>query len=156
MTGENEDDAVRAAETAREYPLLTALDGKAAALLTFNAIFITAISVWLGYVGPNWLHFVLDLIFVTVLISSGLLLSVIHLIWVDEPEFAREDLRRMRMVRSRRYRAALTLCEVAVVATLAVSALHTAGTGLKVAGACDDACARFFSEEVFGNLDGGA
>jgi hypothetical protein len=54
-----------------QYELLNILDSKASALLTFNAIALASISIWLGYVPLNYLHLALDLIFIVLLLSCG-------------------------------------------------------------------------------------
>ncbi len=60
----------------RQYELLNILDAKAAALLTFNALSLTAIAVWLGYVPLNFLHLSLDLVFLALLTSCAFLLAI--------------------------------------------------------------------------------
>ncbi len=134
------------------YELLNIIDGKAAALLSFNALLLAAISIWLGYVPANFLHFLLDLAFLTLLGSCLFLLSILWLHWTRPVDAV--ALERLRLKRTSRYRVSWVLAMVGVVVVCAVSVVHTVGTGLKAFGACkSDRCTEFFGPDVFGNLD---
>ncbi|KAB2884603.1 MAG: hypothetical protein F9K38_03985 [Pseudorhodoplanes sp.] len=146
---ETADDNVRSL-----YQLLNIIDGKASALLSFNALLLAAISIWLGYVPQNYLHLFLDLAFLALLASCFLLLRIIWLHWSRPKETAKLDV--LRKVRTARYRFSWVLSMIAVVVVSAVSVVHTVGTGLKAFGHCQSGpCAHFFGPEVFGNLDHG-
>lgn len=137
------------------YDLLSILDSKAAALLGFNAIFLTALSVWLGYIKPNLMHLILDLVFLVLLVSCGLLLSVIFLKWSPEDDTVAgaTELARVRKFRTRCYTAAWGLSATSILIVFLVAAVHTVGTGLKASDNCGCACQTFFSEDIFGNVD---
>jgi len=134
------------------YELLSIIDAKASALLSFNALLLAAISVWLNYVPDNLLHFRLDLAFLASLASCVFLLSIIWLHWSEPSGTA--DLQVRRTSRTKRYRISWCLSIVAVSVVSLVSIVHTVGTGLKAFGGCkSDPCAYFYSEMIFGNLD---
>lgn len=135
-----------------QYELLNILDGKSSGLLTFNAIFLTSISVWLGYVPLNYLHLSLDIVFLALLVSCAFLLGVIWLKW-STPGQPAEELNQLRLRRTKRYRAAWVISAASVGAVIIVTIVHTFGTALTASGACKAACARFYSQDVFGNLD---
>lgn len=138
----------------REYELLNILDGKASALLTFNAIGLTALAVWLGYVPLNFLHLALDLVFLALLVSCAFLLSIIALRWATGPT----DLGMLKSTRRRRtrsYRTAWTLAIGSVLLVIVISAVHAWGTVLIAVDQCGEICQGFYSSEVFGNLDYG-
>jgi hypothetical protein len=136
----------------QQYERLNILDAKSSGLLTFNAIFLTSISVWLGYVPLNVMHLILDLAFTAMLASCSLLLSVLWLRWF-EPGERKAHPDAVRGSRTRRYLAAWGISAASIVVVGMVSLVHMAGTALNVLGRCDGACAVFYSERVFGNLD---
>lgn len=144
------------------YELLNIIDSKASALLSFNALLLAAISIWLGYVPPNFLHLSLDLVFLVLLASCILLLPIIWLHWTQlrgakkrkavKPKAVELD--NLRKTRTTLYRTSWTLSMIAVGAIGIASAIHTVGTGLKASGHCESgACAWFFGPDIFGNLD---
>jgi len=136
----------------KQYELLNILDNKASGLMTFNAVFLAALSVWLGYVPLNYLHLSLDVAFLAMAISSVFLLQIIFLRWA-RPEDTEEHLRWVRRVRSSTYLLAWRISLAATTLVIVVSAVHTFGTAMKASGQCRAACERFFSPEIFGNLD---
>lgn len=136
----------------KQYELLNILDGKASALLTFNAIALASISIWLGYVPLNYLHLALDTIFIAMLVSCAMLLRIVWIKWAT----GHENLTELELVRSRRtrdYRIAWRVSMAAVICLIAVSITHAIGTALIATGHCGDACRSFYSQDVFGNLD---
>lgn len=134
------------------YEMLNIIDGKASALLSFNALLLAAISIWLQYVPQNYLHLFLDLAFLVLLASCLFLLWIIWLHWPQSSEASTLDA--FRRARTRRYRISWVLSMTAVVVVSAVSVVHTVGTGLKAFGHCQSGpCAHFFGPDVFGNLD---
>ena len=141
-------------EVRHAYDLLSIVDGKASALLTFNAIALAALSIWLGYVPLNYMHLTLDLVFLVMLASCGLALTVVFLKWVDrdEPEDI-NGLEKLRRSRTTRYRWAWRLSVGGVGMLFLASAVHTVGTGLNATGQCGDICKIVFSERYLGNLD---
>jgi hypothetical protein len=138
-----------------QYELLNILDSKASALLTFNAIALASISIWLGYVPLNYLHLALDLIFIVLLLSCGFLLRIIWLRWAEIQEHV-DDLDRVRHDRTRHYRLAWKLSIGSVVCLVLISIVHTLGTALVSTGTCGPLCSDFYSEKIFGNLDYGS
>jgi len=134
------------------YELLNILDAKSTGLLTFNTIFLTSISVWLGYVPLNFMHLILDVVFLALLVSCMLSLSVIWLRWSRQGESG-AALELVRDSRTRRYHVAWGISATSVVAVVIVAAVHTLGTALTASGHCTGTCASFYSEQVFGNLD---
>lgn len=134
------------------YELLNIIDGKASALLSFNALLLAAISIWLGYVPQNFLHLCLDIVFLALLASCFFLLRIIWLHWSQPTETSPLDA--LRKTRTARYRTSWVLSMLAVLAGGAVSVVHTVGTGLNAFGYCrSNPCAHFFGPEIFGNLD---
>src|SRR3712207_4155744 len=77
---------LRNADVKDQYELLNILDHKASALLTFNAVALASISIWLGYVSLNFLHLALDLVFLALLFSCTTLLRIIWLRWASVHE----------------------------------------------------------------------
>lgn len=96
-----------------QYALLSILDGKSSGLLAFNTIFLTSISVWLGYVPLNFMHLALDVVFLTLLVSCAFLLGVIRLRW-SRPGESVAELNRVRALRTRRYRFAWTMSAASI------------------------------------------
>lgn len=135
-----------------QYELLNILDGKSSGLLTFNAIFLASISVWLGYVPLNYLHLSLDIVFLALLISCAFLLGVIWLEWSD-PRISTEKLNQLRLRRTTRYKTAWVISAASVGAVIIITIVHTFGTAKTASGSCEAACAQFYSQDVFGNLD---
>lgn len=134
------------------YDLLGILDVKTAALLTFNALFITGLSVWLGYLKANILHLILDLCYLATLLSCFFLLRVIFVKWSRD---ARSPplLAAVHEERTRAYTLSWRLSATSVVVVTGVSVIHTIGTALNVFGACGAGCRWFFSPDIFGNVD---
>ena len=135
-----------------QYELLSIIDSKATALLSFNALLIAAISIWLGYVPLNVLHLLLDIAFLTLLASCMVLLWIIWLQWSQPTEGPALEI--LREKRTACFRAAWRISMAAVIVVSTVSVVHTVGTGLSVFGLCQSGtCKHFFSDEIFGNLD---
>lgn len=135
-----------------QYELLNILDGKASALLTFNAIALASISIWLGYVPLNsctsrWTS---SLSFCCSLAQGCCASFGCDGAAVQEKI---EELDRVRLERTAHYRLAWKLSIGAVVCLIAVSVVHTFGTLLISTGTCTRPCQAFFSQDVFGNLD---
>lgn len=141
------------AETREQYELLTILDGKASALLTFNGILLAVLSVWLGYIPLNYIHLILDIVFLLLLVSCLRLLTVVWLVWASLSARAAADLEAVRRRRTRHYHHAWWMSGAAVLIVFAVSAVHTYGTLAKATGTCGPNCRWFYSEEIFGNMD---
>src|SRR5690349_16567455 len=127
---ENYDEAVK-----NQYELLNILDGKASALLTFNALALASISIWVGYVPLNYLHLILDVVFVVLLVSCGFLLYIIWLRWakLHDRVYA---LDKVRVDRTRCYRFAWKLSAASVTCLIAVSIVHGVGTALIATNSC--------------------
>jgi hypothetical protein len=102
-----------------QYELLNIVDGKSSGLLTFNAIFLASISVWLGYVPLNYLHLSLDIVFLALLVSCAFLLRVIWLKW-STPGQPADELNELRLRRTKRYRAAWVISAASVGAVIIV------------------------------------
>ena len=135
-----------------QYALLSILDGKSAGLLAFNTIFLTSLSVWLGYVPLNFMHLALDTVFLTLLTSCAFLLGVICLRWSRPGETAAE-LNSVRETRTKRYRIAWVISAGSIGAVIVISFVHTVGTALTAFNSCGATCTWFYGEAVFGNLD---
>jgi hypothetical protein len=135
-----------------QYELLNILDDKAAGLLTISAIFLTFLSVWLGYIPINLFHLTLDLVFSAILISCLMLLQVIDLRWTKIGDTSQE-LERILLNRTRYYQQARIISKYSIVVAIFVSVVHLSGTLLTVLRACAGVCQWFFSDAVFGNID---
>ncbi len=134
------------------YDLLNIIDNKAAGLLTFNALLLATISVWLGQVSLNFLHLFLDLAFLALLGSCFLLLPIIWLHWSQSTDAG--ELKKLRTRRTCLYRVSWWFAMTGVVIVILVSVVHTVGTGLKAFGGCKSGlCAEIYSPDIFGNLD---
>ncbi len=139
-------------EVQKQYELLNILDSKASALLTFNAVALASITIWLAYVSINVLHLALDLVFLVLLASCARLLAIIALRWAgasDDPS----SLDATRIRRTKHYKGAWRLSIGSIACLIGISGVHTIGTVLVVTGNCGGSCAQFYSEDVFGNLD---
>ncbi|GAB5376321.1 MAG: hypothetical protein AcusKO_27830 [Acuticoccus sp.] len=134
------------------YDLFSILDNKARALLSFNGIVLAVIALWLQYVGLNFLHLILDLVFIAFLVSSYILLNIIRLYWSTLEETVQE-LEELRQRRTRSYRRAWRISISSVLAVIVVSVVHTAGTALVATDRCPVLCEWFYSPDVFGNID---
>jgi hypothetical protein len=130
-----------------QYELLNILDSKASALLTFNALGLASISIWLGYVPLNYLHLALDLIFIVLLVSCGSLLRIIWLRWAAIQEKV-EVLNRIRQDRSRHYRLAWKLSIGSVICLVLISTVHTLGTAMVSTDTCGPLCRDFYSKGI--------
>lgn len=132
------------------YEMLSILDNKSASLMAFNAIGLTALVVWLENIPINFLHLVLDVVFILLLVSCVTGFSVIGLRWFL-PSDARDERRmiRERERRSRGYRWSYWLTLVGVCIFLGVSLVHGIGTFLVATDRCGEQCKSFFSEKVW-------
>lgn len=135
-----------------QYELLNILDGKASALLTFNAIFLTALSVWLAYIPLNFFHLSLDVVFLFLLISCAMLLQVIWLEWTILKEPAKK-LESIRWDRTWYYQKAWYVSQYSIIVVVVVSLVHSSGTLLTALRICTGPCEWFFNDSVFGNID---
>lgn len=136
----------------KQYELLSILDSKASALLVFNAMTLTALSVWLNYVSLNIMHLVLDVVYVALLLSCTFLLGIIALRWAKADESI-QILESIRGSRTTLYTIAWWLSITSIVVVLITSMIHTVGTALKATDRCGTVCSSFYSENIFGNLD---
>ena len=135
-----------------QYELLGILDSKASALLTFDAVLLASLSIWLGYIPLNYMHAALDVAFAVLLISCGSLLIIIWLRWATNQE-DEHRLNLIRVMRTRCYHFSWRLSLASILVVLAVSCIHTVGTFLVATNSCSVNCQAFYSEDVFGNLD---
>ena len=145
----------RAAIFEHLYGCLSIIDQKSSSLLTFNAIGLASLAVWLGYVPLNWLHFSLDIIFLLFLVSCCLCLLVVTLHWSSVAEL--RDLRQQtetllakRDSRTAQYRRALCISSLCVVLLVVVSSVHAVGTLLMASDNCPPSCQEFYGRESWG------
>ena len=140
------------------YGNLSILDAKASSLLTFNAIGLTALAVWLQYIPPNWLHFTLDIVFIIFLLSCVCCLITVWIYWsqpndlIDSERLTRMLLD-MRNTRTRLYRLSWVLAMTAVGVLTIVSAFHSFGTFCRASGILAEKCQITFSESNWGNRE---
>jgi len=137
------------------YSNLSIIDSKASSLLTFNAIGLTVLAVWLQNIPPNWLHFTLDVIFVVFLISSSYCLRTVWLFWSPPSDYLDCDTQTLKLLekrdfRTKLYHAAWKMSSVAVASLLLISIFHGIGTYLIAAEICGDTCQRIFSQDNWG------
>ena len=140
------------------YGSLSILDAKASSLLTFNAIGLTALAVWLEYIPPNWLHFTLDIIFIFFLFSCVFCLITVWVYWSQPSDLIdSERLTRMlldkRNARTRLYRLSWVLAMIAVGALTIVSIFNSFGTYCYASGILAEKCQIIFSESNWGNRE---
>jgi len=127
------------------YRDLSVVDGKAASLLTFNAIGLTALAVWLATIEPNLLHLVLDGVFLLFLISCGLLLIPVRVYWspsshFDDAEKQVDELVSRRQRRTGFYTFAWWMSLAAIGVLVVVSTLHGYHTFYHSMGWCEAGC----------------
>lgn len=137
------------------YDLLSILDSKASALLMFNALVLTALSVWLNNIPLNFMHFILDLAFLIILASCVLALRIVRLKWAQLGD-DQDSLNKLRDKRTAPYQKAWWSSVVAVTVLICASTVHTVGTLVEMRGLCTGWCQTLFSDEVLGNLDAGS
>jgi len=141
---------------------LDVIDAKVATLLTFNALGLAILGIWLNFIAANLFHFVLDLVFLLFLFSALLCLCAARIKWadpesLDDPGQKARQFVRVKWHRTNVYRLSWWVATLGVAALLLASALHTVGT-FRLMPAMAEACAplfseQFFSEECFGNLE---
>ena len=112
------------------YESLSILDAKASSLLTFNAVGLTALAIWLERIPLNFFHLTLDSAFLCFLISCGLCLRIVWLHWSSTADLTNTDQYPLRLleVRDERtvlYRWAWSLAVGAVVVTTLATISHT-------------------------------
>jgi hypothetical protein len=112
------------------YDALGILDSKASSLLTFNAVGMTALAVWLEKIPLNGFHLALDLAFLCFLISCGLCLKIVWLYWISTDELTKAELHplgllKLRDSRTLLYRWAWLLAVCAVAVTSFATVCHT-------------------------------
>ena len=134
-----------------QYYLLDILDNKASALLTFNAIFLAALAIWLGYIALNILHFILDAVFLALLYSCYRILRTIQLKWSEGEESAKE-LDTIRHTRTKDYQRAWRVSMYSIIVVILVTIIHSIGTLLITLGLCTGYCEVFYSKDVFGGV----
>jgi hypothetical protein len=110
------------------YAGLSILDDKASSLLTFNAIGLTALAVWLEKIPLNAFHLTLDIAFLLFLISCGLCLKIVSLHWASTSDLNNKDshpvhLLAVRDSRTVLYRWARCLAVLAVF-VMGLAAIH--------------------------------
>lgn len=116
------------------YGNLNILDAIASSLLSFNGVVLAALAIWLNAMERDLLHFVLDVVFFSLLVSCALCLRIVWMYWVSSADFEEQDehLQRLLLTRDSRtavYRAAWLLSIGSVVTTGIVAAIHTVATG---------------------------
>ena len=119
------------------YEALNILDGKASSLLTFNAIGLAALAIWLEKIPLNLFHLALDVAFLLLVVSCGICLVIVSLHWVstrdlDQAEERPADLLRIRESRTVLFRWAWLLAVLAVCITGLATFHHTVETLLTV------------------------
>lgn len=112
------------------YEGLSILDSKASSLLTFNAVGLTALAIWLANIPVNFFHVVLDFAFLGFLASCIFCLAIVWLHWVSTPELNTDEeyslkLLEIRDARTVLYRWAWLLAVLAVIVTGLASLHHT-------------------------------
>ena len=112
------------------YDALSILDAKASSLLTFNAVGLTALAIWLASIPLNFFHLALDLAFVGFLASCALCLKIVWLYWVSTADLNTDEaypvkLLEVRDSRTVLYRWAWVLAVFAVVVTGLAAIHHT-------------------------------
>lgn len=110
------------------YDALSILDAKASSLLTFNAVGLTALAIWLANIPLNFFHLTLDLAFLGFLGSCALCLKIVWLHWVSTEDLNTDDtypvtLLEVRDSRTVLYRWAWVLA-VSAVAVTGLAAVH--------------------------------
>lgn len=111
------------------YESLGILDSKASSLLTFNAVGLTALAIWLANVPLNLFHLTLDISFLGFLVSCILCLRIVWLHWASTADLMSErryllELLAVRDSRTVLYRWAWLLAITAVVITALATVYH--------------------------------
>lgn len=115
------------------YEALSILDAKASSLLTFNAVGLTALAIWLERIPLNFFHLTLDVAFLCFLLSCGLCLKIVWLHWSSTEDLTNTDqypvgLLEVRDSRTVLYRWAWLLAVCAVLVTSLATISHTLET----------------------------
>lgn len=121
------------------YENLCILDSKASSLLTFNAVGLAALAIWLESIPRNFFHLTLDLAFLLFLISCGFCLKIVWIYWAStadlrDPNVLSSNLLRLRESRTMTYRWAWLLSTLAVAVTGLATIFHTFETAQKAFG----------------------
>jgi hypothetical protein len=110
------------------YEALSILDAKASSLLTFNAVGLTALAIWLANIPLNFFHLALDLAFLGFLASCALCLKIVWLHWVSTADLKSDDRYPVRLLEVRDSRTVLYrwawLLAVFAVAVTGLAAVH--------------------------------
>lgn len=110
------------------YEGLSILDGKASSLLTFNAIGLTALAIWLEKIPLNLFHLTLDVAFLLFLISCGLCLTIVWLHWASTADLNDNDAHPLQLLAVRDARTVLYrwawLFAVLAVTVIALATIH--------------------------------
>lgn len=115
------------------YEALNIIDGKASSLLTFNAIGLAALAIWLEKIPLNLFHLALDVAFLLLVLSCAICLAIVNLHWVSTADLRRREERpvqllRIRETRTRLFRWGWFLAVAAVGITALATFHHTAET----------------------------
>jgi hypothetical protein len=99
---------------------------KASSLLTFNAIGLAALAIWLESIPLNLFHLALDVAFLLLVISCGICLTIVNLHWVSTRDLQQaverpSNLLRIRESRTVLFRWAWLLAVLAVCITFRLS-----------------------------------
>ncbi len=126
------------------YNNLSILDSKASSLLTFNALGLAVLAVWLGGVPANVFHVALDFAFLLLLISCIFCLVCVRLYWSSTKNLIQRDvhldeLLERRDRRSKYYRRARMLSLTALIVVLVPTVLHSLVVFLYAFGICSEA-----------------
>ncbi len=139
------------------YGNLTIVDSKASSLLTFNALGLAVVSVWLSNVPPNKFHFLMDIAFVALLLSCICSLRCVWLYWSETKHFDPEkmedhliELLGRRDNRTLFYRAAWMFSFAAVLIVLFATLIHSYGVAAQTFGFCGEECKSFYENENWG------
>ncbi len=121
------------------YANLTILDGKASSLLSFNAIGLASLAVWLSNLPQDFFHLTLDVAFILFLVSAGLCLRIVWLHWASTkdllaPAEHASALVKLRDSRTMSYRWAWWVSTAAVAVTAGAAVFHTGETVWKAFG----------------------
>lgn len=127
------------------YAHLSIIDSKSSALLTFNAIGLAVLAIWLEGIPPNLFHLYLDIVFVLVLVSCGFLLLTVKIYW-DSSSANKSGgksvaaLLKKKRNRTDLYKAAWWISAISIFILTVLSVLHGIHTWKHSAGLCEPNC----------------
>ncbi len=141
-------------DSRQKYEMLNAIDGKSASILSFNALILAGISIWLTQIPQNYFHLVLDIIFLSILYSCYKILDTTILFWKGHSPGAEQPdegtLEGKVTGRTISVNSAQWISKASIVVVMLLCAIHTFDTLLRATNSCPNWCEVYFGHEYLG------